>query len=697
VYEIIQKPGFLDDLLTLEKSVQKKVTKAVTTIRADPFGSTSKKLKGYQNVYRSRIGDHRLCYSVGTGCVSLLAVGPRKNIYDRFDVEQYVVRDVDFDSAKVRVIPTAPGDAIPSTLPPGEDTSDATPSAGATDKNVLLRALLEVWGIPEEHHKAILKCRTPEDLIELKVPAEHIGTILHVQSPPHAEELAEQPSLVLNEPEDLDKWLDGSFAGFLLRLDPEQEKAAAKTLKGPAMVKGGPGTGKSIVALHRIRNMFSPEAQTTLFGGSKPRVLFVTYTNSLTRASQQLLRTLLLPADLERVDVMTLDALAAKYARGAPPNRAGTKEMREFAEMAKTSTKFSGDVAKSKSYADAVAKLSPDYLVDEFEWVIDGRGISSLSEYVEAPRAGRGTRFDLRTREAVWQVYREWRELLHQEKHATFGQVQLAALAAAQRMDPDKKYDCVVVDEAQDLKPAGIRLALAMCKSPEGFYLTADEGQSIYSRGYSWKSVSEDLRLQGRTVTLKRNYRSTAEVQAATDQFLVASGLSDSERKLEAVRHGDKPVAIEAAGDIVEVLANELQSWTREHRVPIWSTGVLVRSKVWGDKVATRLKELGLPAEFVGSGSLDLEAKHVKVMTVHTAKGLEFPIVAVIPLANNVFPPRAKSVEEADRKESDQQERRLFHVAMSRAMRRLVVVYPKADPSDFVADLDSSLWEWRRE
>ena len=29
-------------------------------------------------------------------------------------------------------------------------------------------------------------------------------------------------------------------------------------------------------------------------------------------------------------------------------------------------------------------------------------------------------------------------------------------------------------------------------------------------------------------------------------------------------------------------------------------------------------------------------------------------------------------------------------------MRRLLVVYPRTNPSDFIADLDGALWEWKR-
>jgi superfamily I DNA/RNA helicase/mRNA-degrading endonuclease RelE of RelBE toxin-antitoxin system len=689
-YEIVQKSAFLEDFILLERSVQKKVPHAIKQITENPFGSGSKKLKRYSNVYRWRVGDYRLCYSVGTNCISLLAIGPRSEIYARYHLEADVPAGVDFESASVG---TVPDDPIPAQLPEGGDTA-AEVATAAPDRSELVRELLRLREIPEEYHKRILKCRTADDLLSLSIPQEYISTILHVQAPPQLEEVAAQPALKLNQPEDLDRWIEGSLTGFLLRLDQEQEKAAAKALKGPALVKGGAGTGKSLVALYRLRNMFSPEAQEVLFGGAKPRALFVTFTNSLTNTSHQLLRKLLSKSDIERVDVMTLDRLAVRLARGVPKDRVG--RVRDTIVLARTMVKFSGSEEEQQRSHASLAKLTPEYLADELEWVIDGRGISSLAEYLETPRPGRGIAFDLRTRRAVWELHRQWRSLLKSRQQATYGQVQLSALEAARSMPMEKKYDCVIVDEAQDLKPVGIRLALALCKSAEGFYMTADEAQSIYGRGYSWKAVSDDLRIQGRVVTLRRNYRGTAELQAATDHFVRVSNLGEPGRELEAVRQGQKPVAIEYQGDALSTLPELLRKVAAEQKAPLSSAAVLVRNHELGLEVARRLTAEGITASFFESKEVDLDAPCVKVMTVHTSKGLEFPIVVVAGLRNGVFPPKRDTIDPKEAAEQDLQERRLFHVALTRAMRRLYVLYPKVDPSDFIADLDAQLWDWRR-
>ncbi len=91
----------------------------------------------------------------------------------------------------------------------------------------------------------------------------------------------------------------------------------------------------------------------------------------------------------------------------------------------------------------------------------------------------------------------------------------------------------------------------------------------------------------------------------------------------------------------------------------------------------------------------------VELMTVHSAKGLEFPQVFVIRLSTRDFPPAARKVVfefppelmKEEKPEGDfhiQEERRLFYVALTRAKQRLTlctVVNKWKKPSPFLEDL----------
>lgn len=92
------------------------------------------------------------------------------------------------------------------------------------------------------------------------------------------------------------------------------------------------------------------------------------------------------------------------------------------------------------------------------------------------------------------------------------------------------------------------------------------------------------------------------------------------------------------------------------------------------------------------------EKTGVTLMTVHAAKGLEFDVVFVSGMEEGLFPHGGMGGEK-DRDEEE--ERRLFYVAMTRAKSRLFLTLARvrkiygidsyAEPSSFLADIDNSL------
>ena len=63
----------------------------------------------------------------------------------------------------------------------------------------------------------------------------------------------------------------------------------------------------------------------------------------------------------------------------------------------------------------------------------------------------------------------------------------------------------------------------------------------------------------------------------------------------------------------------------------------------------------------------------VSLMTVHTAKGLEFPVVIIIGVADTIFP----HFRSFDTQEQIEEERRLLHVAITRAKEEVYITYPE--------------------
>lgn len=62
--------------------------------------------------------------------------------------------------------------------------------------------------------------------------------------------------------------------------------------------------------------------------------------------------------------------------------------------------------------------------------------------------------------------------------------------------------------------------------------------------------------------------------------------------------------------------------------MPVHHGAVLVRTNELGKQPADALSAAGVPAQHLRSTEVTLDMDRVRVMTVHAAKGLEFPFVA---------------------------------------------------------------------
>ncbi len=100
--------------------------------------------------------------------------------------------------------------------------------------------------------------------------------------------------------------------------------------------------------------------------------------------------------------------------------------------------------------------------------------------------------------------------------------------------------------------------------------------------------------------------------------------------------------------------------------------------------------------------SLDEQVKGVKLMTVHSSKGLEFDYVFICGLENDLFPHKGFGQK---RKNSEEREgeRRLFYVAITRAGKKLFLTYAETRtifgtmqvnaPSEFIDDIPTKYIE----
>jgi DNA helicase II / ATP-dependent DNA helicase PcrA len=115
--------------------------------------------------------------------------------------------------------------------------------------------------------------------------------------------------------------------------------------------------------------------------------------------------------------------------------------------------------------------------------------------------------------------------------------------------------------------------------------------------------------------------------------------------------------------------------------------------------LTTFLQEISL---YTDQDALEQERSDVTLMTLHNAKGLEFPVVFMIGMEEGLFP-HQRSIEERN----EEEERRLCYVGMTRAEQRLTLTYARSrtifgarsfnQASRFLSELPQAEIEWERQ
>ena len=239
---------------------------------------------------------------------------------------------------------------------------------------------------------------------------------------------------------------------------------------------------------------------------------------------------------------------------------------------------------------------------------------------------------------------------------------------------PTAQYNAVLIDEAHDFEAAWLKLAVKMLDPTYNSLLVLyDDAQSIYgrdkTRNFSFKSVG--INAQGRTTILRLNYRNTKEILTFAAEFahdLLKSEDADEDgipilSPTSVGRSGAWPKLVQRT-DIDDEAHYISECFKEASRTGIpWSDmAVIYRASPLNSEIAKVLQRRGIPC--ADKNVNDQSENSVKFMTMHSSKGLEFPIVAIPGIDRMPFKDN-DPVEEA----------RLLYVAMTRTTQTLLLTH----------------------
>ena len=474
--------------------------------------------------------------------------------------------------------------------------------------------------------------------------------------------------------EELERALDYPWDRWTVFLHPAQRTLVERDYSGPARVAGSAGTGKSIVALHRavFLTRANPDA----------RVLLTTFSDTLANALRTKLRALIgnEPRLGERLEVHSMDAIGRRlYELNFGRAKVASREVvRAFLSEA----------------ARAVEghKFSAQFLLTEWEQVVDAWQLESWESYRDVVRLGRKTRLQEAQRVVLWSIFERMRSALKARGLVTWPDM-FSQVASKLRESAHSPFEFAVVDETQDASVPQLRfLAAVGAGRPNSLFFAGDLGQRIFQQPFSWKSLGVDVR--GRSSMLRINYRTSHQIRTQADKLLGpevsdVDGNTEERRGTISTFNGPPPdiMVLDTPQEEIKAVGEWLAERTKKGVVP-HEIGVFVRSAAQLDRARAAVEYARLPYKVLDD-NLETITGRASIGTMHLAKGLEFRTVVVMACDDDVIPlqERIEAIaDDADLEEVYNTERHLLYVACTRARDHLLVT--SVDPaSEFLDDM----------
>lgn len=688
MYSIFVTEQFREDLDALDKAIRERVPKAIRLIEENPHHPglhTHKQVTvSSRTIFRSRVNEgYRLLWEwLPNGNIGLWRVGDHEFI-DAFTTLPGT------DNTKWEALASDVEQPQPV---PTEDWRGDLKSAQPFRHFPLNH--LRLFGVPDGQLDAVVALTDPETIWGLPIPENVQYTLYDIVlkgTEWTADAFLDTKQLLYRTTVDqLEGYCEGKIRRLLLNLTDEQLALVRVSASGPILIKGVAGSGKTTIGLYRAHYLVEAiEQQRRMFNESSA-FLVLTYTSTLVKALRQLYKELYgeLPRSI-RIDTFS-QWMMSRLAR-IRDYELSTDKKAKIDKRIGLIDQAQKDVARSYP-DDHISSASYKFLLDEIDDVIRARGIESLSDYQKMDRVGRGIGLDReKHRPVMWEIYKKYQELLDKNNLVDFADLPRQLLEQRASLP---KYDVVIIDEAQDLPPSYLRLAASLIADFEesrSLTLLADPAQSIYYRGISWKEGGINVR-GSRTRTLAKNFRNTQQILEAARHIL--EGCGDLKLEDEFIpptsthRLGPKPVLVQYSdpGQGIKFVVKTIVQLCQSEKYRPGDITVLCRNDDALPFAALRklLSKENIPWAHFREENFEILENQVKLLTMHSAKGLEFPVVFMFDLREGTIPYIAsRQTEEADLA----QERKLFYVSMTRASERLYLLYPKEDRCRFIRDL----------
>lgn len=305
-------------------------------------------------------------------------------------------------------------------------------------------------------------------------------------------------------------------------------------------------------------------------------------------------------------------------------------------------------------------------------------GISNAKNQFVGPEDYAKAFFD----ESVAQIYAEYQKELRRNNAVDFDDlikysVEIFEGNGKVLADYQDRFQYIMVDEYQDTNPSQYKLINMLAQKHQNLCVVGDDDQSIYGfRGADITNILnfEDDYPDALVLKLEQNYRSTQTIVKAANSIIQNNVKRKAKHSWTKNDRGEPIITYEAGSTYSEAdyVLKHIQHYVASG-YSYSDCAVLYRINSQAQVFEDLLQESSIPYKIVGDSGRDKQGNAVSMMTIHSSKGLEFPIVFLVGVQEGLMP-----YQEASGSAAVEEERRLCYVGITRAEKILHISWAPA-------------------
>ena len=487
-------------------------------------------------------------------------------------------------------------------------------------------------------------------------------------------------------------------------LSNEQISVARYPENGVIRVNGGPGSGKTLVAVKRAIFL----AKDYKYAEKDDKVLFLFYNKSLERTIKKLFES---EKDYEKVkdkiEIRSIDSFFVKEYINA-----NNQEFFAYVKKANNDKDFVTSYDKERkerienillAKKEELKKFFPEdaeFVLSEIDWLRNCCYMKK-EEYLEITRYGRGNQKKLQKEEKE-EIYRILNLYRGSNKKDTLRYTDFYDIAflflyyfeKEENRNKVKKYNHVIVDEAQDLSKIHFRFINLICEisktSGNTISLFMDKNQSIYPE-QAWIFGNRTLKQVGininKSFTLNRAYRNVKEIFDVAKKLnpeIEVGDIPDTKNQnltlTFSVDRGIKPFFIKYSDseDRLNNLCKDIKTLVNEFNYKYDDISIICLNE-------QSIKEIqnSLQKEHISYVKKNKIGEGVNITTYHSAKGTENKVIFIPNIDELNADDLTDLYPDKTREEILDELKKLLYIGMTRATEVLIVSSLKIELSEY--------------